>query len=287
MRIASLLGVCVTAAVLTACNDAATPFSATVPPDPGATLVYSVLGTTDAVGFGSSKPCGLLDDCDGNGYAWVAARQLRTQGFTVTLTSLGIPGAVIGPAVQDLAQRAGRPDVVVTLIDAAMPRLRQTASFVTLSAGVNDVNVILSAVQRGLGANNPTAFVDEQVAIVAAEFATLRQGVRENAPGARLVVLNLPNLAGLPYLAGAPLAQKQAVQRAAVGVNAALNSSDDHVRVVDLMCDPRSYVATNYSPDGLHPNDTGHAAIAAAIVAALTSASYPAPRTSCPQMMLY
>lgn len=286
MRIAGLLGVCLAAAV-SACRDAATPVSATVPPDPGSILVYSVLGTTDAVGFGSSKPCPLLEDCDGNGYAWVAARQLRTQGFTVTLTSLGIPGAVVGPAVQDLAQRAGRNDIVVTLIDAAMPRLRQTANFVTLSAGANDVNVIWSAVQRGLGGGNQTAFIDQQVAMVASEFATLRRGVRENAPGARLVVLNLPNLAGLPYLAGAPLAQKQAVQRASIGVNAALNDTSDYVRVVDLMCDPRSYVATNYSPDGLHPNDAGHANIAASIVAALTSESYPAPRASCPQMMLY
>ena len=287
MRIAGLLGVCLTAATLIACNDAATPFSATVPPDPGAALVYSVLGTTDAVGFGSSAPCALLEDCNGNGYAWVAARQLRSQGFTVALTALGVPGAVIGPAVQNLAQRAGRTDVVVTLIDAAMPRLRQTANFVTLSAGTNDVNVILSAVQRGLGGSNQAAFVDEQVEIVASEFDALRRGVRENAPGARLVVLNLPNLAGLPYLAGAPLAQKQAVQRAAVGVNAALNDTSDYVRVVDLMCDPRSYVASNYSPDGLHPNDAGHANIAASIVAALTAASYPAPRASCPQMALF
>ena len=33
------------------------------------------------------------------------------------------------------------------------------------------------------------------------------------------------------------------------------------VTVIDLMCDARSYVASNYSSDGLHPNDAGYAFI--------------------------
>jgi lysophospholipase L1-like esterase len=55
--------------------------------------------------------------------------------------------------------------------------------------------------------------------------------------------------------------------------------------VIDLMCDPRSYQASTYSSDGMHPNDTGYAWMAAEVVAAATT-SYRAPPSSCPQMTL-
>jgi hypothetical protein len=58
------------------------------------------------------------------------------------------------------------------------------------------------------------------------------------------------------------------------------------VRVVDLMCDSRSYVASNYSADGLHPNDAGHAFIASEVVKAITGTTYPAPSSSCSGMTL-
>ena len=38
------------------------------------------------------------------------------------------------------------------------------------------------------------------------------------------------------------------------------------------MCDARSYLASNYSSDGLHPNDAGYAFIAAEVVRAITAA---------------
>ena len=57
------------------------------------------------------------------------------------------------------------------------------------------------------------------------------------------------------------------------------------VVVVDLMCDARSYLSSNYSADGLHPNDAGYAFIAAEVVRAITS-TYPAPQSSCPGMTI-
>jgi lysophospholipase L1-like esterase len=103
----------------------------------------------------------------------------------------------------------------------------------------------------------------------------------------RVIVLNLPNLAGLPYLAGAPLPQRQAAQRASVGMTTTVINRlvSPSVSVVDLMCDARSYLASNYSADGFHPNDSGYAFIADEVVrAALGSAS--APQGSCSAMSL-
>jgi lysophospholipase L1-like esterase len=58
------------------------------------------------------------------------------------------------------------------------------------------------------------------------------------------------------------------------------------VLVVDLMCDPRSYIPSNYSSDGFHPNDAGYAFMAEAVTRAVNSGSLPPPRADCPQMHL-
>ena len=97
--------------------------------------------------------------------------------------------------------------------------------------------------------------------------------------------MNVPNVAALPYFAGGALDQRQAQQRLSVGfTTTAVNVlTSQGVTVVDLMCDPRSYLPSNYSAD-FHPNDAGYAFISAEVVNAITSSSYPPPQSSCPQM---
>jgi len=56
------------------------------------------------------------------------------------------------------------------------------------------------------------------------------------------------------------------------------------VLVVDLMCDPRSYMPSNYSSDGFHPNDAGYAFMAEAVSRAVNAGSLPPPRADCAQM---
>src|SRR5437867_7822923 len=76
------------------------------PPAPGSTIVYDAIGASDADGVGSSVVCLPFVDCpNGTGYPQVAARQLRSLGFDVPLTNLGIATAVIGPDFQLLAQQ--------------------------------------------------------------------------------------------------------------------------------------------------------------------------------------
>ncbi len=262
------------------------PTAPTGPPAPGSAVVYSVVGASDVIGYGSSRPCLPFEDCDGTGYAWVAARQLRTQGFTVTVGPLGIPGAVTSRAFQDLAIRYGRTDVQLNLIQSAMPFVKKDATMVTVFTGANDVNVITGALGKGAGGSDPAGFVDQQVAVFASDFATLVAGIRGDAPAAQIVVMNLPNMGAMPFMAGALLDQKQAAQRASVRMTTTVINASSNIRVIDLMCDPRFYQSSSYSADGFHPNDTGYAYMAAEIVNALTSSSYPAPKTSCPQMTL-
>jgi lysophospholipase L1-like esterase len=262
------------------------PTAPTGAPASGSTIVYSAVGASDALGYGSTKPCLPFEDCDGSGYPWVAARQLRTTGFRVTVGQLGIPGAVIGRTLQNLAHQYGRTDVLFNLIESAMPFVRKDATMVTLFTGANDVNVIVDALARGAGQADPSGFVDRQVAVFAADFATLLDGIRADAPSARIIIMNLPNMGALPYMAGAPLGLKQAAQRASVRITTTVINPAPNVRVIDLMCDGRFYEASTYSADGFHPNDSGYALMAAGIVNALTSTSYPAPRANCGQMTM-
>ena len=118
------------------------------------------------------------------------------------------------------------------------------------------------------------------------DYSTLVAGIRARAASTRIIALNVPNVAALPYFTGAALDQRQAQQRLSVGfTTAAVNVlTSQGVTVVDLMCDARSYLPSNYTSGDFHPNDSGYAFISAEVVNAITLSSYPAPRASCPQM---
>jgi lysophospholipase L1-like esterase len=277
-------------ALLTGCgklglDSGKSPVSPSGPPGAGSVIAYAAVGASDADGYGSSVPCPPWTDCpNGTGYAQVATRQLKAQGFEVTLTNLGIPTAVIGPDFEALGQQYNRT-IVGNLIEREMPFVTN-ATLVTIFAGGNEINTITAALGAGAGGGDPAGYVDSQIRAFGADFTTLVDGIRARAKSARIVVLNVPNLAGLPFLATASLPQRQAAQRAAVGMTQTVVNrlTSQGVAVVDLMCDARTYSPSNCSADGFHPNDSGYAFIAAEIVRAVTSSSYPAPAASCSQM---
>ena len=258
------------------------------PPAAGSTIFYTAVGASDANGVGSSAECLFLTPCpNGMGYVPVTVRALTAQGFTVNNLNLGIPTTVIGADFAALGAKYGRT-IIGNMIENEMPFVQTNATVVTIFAGVNEINTITSALGAGEGAADPGAYIDAQVKAFANDYTTLIAGIRTRAGSPRIVIMNVPNAAGLPFLAGASLAQRQAAQRAAVGmsrtaVNALVSSS---ITVVDLMCDGRSYVGSNYSSDGLHPNDAGYAFISGEVVKAITSSSYPAPQSSCSSMTI-
>ncbi len=268
-------------------NDSSgSPTSPSGPPAAGSALVYSAVGASDVMGIGSTTPCFLFEDCNGTGYVWVAARQLRASGYTVSVGNLGIPASVISRSFQDLGTQYGRT-IGGNIIEQEMPFVRRDASFVTVFTGANDVNTITAALGGGAGGSNQAAYIDDKVSTFGTDFTALLNGIRARAPQARIIVLNLPNLAALPYLASASLAQKQAAQRASVRMTTNAINTQQGVTVIDLMCDTRLYAASFYSSDGFHPNDNGYAILGGEVVRALTTSSYPAPRASCGQMTLY
>ena len=261
------------------------------PPGAGSTIVYTAVGASDANGYGSSSVCGLFateTTCpNGMGYVPVTVRALKAQGFVLSHLNLGIPTAVIGRDFQTLGRQYNR-DILGNFIEQEMPFVQQNATVVTIFAGLNEVNVITAALGGGAGGSDPNGYVDAQVRAFGTDYATLLAGIRGRASSPRIVSLNVPNAAGLPFLARTTLAQRQVAQRASVGmtrtvVNPLISQS---VRVVDLMCDARSYLAANYSSDGLHPNDAGYAFIAGEVVKAITSSSYASPQASCSAMTL-
>jgi lysophospholipase L1-like esterase len=267
-------------------SNSSSPIGPSGPPAAGSAIVYTAVGASDATGHGASVECIPFTECpNGTGYVPVTARQLRSQGFTVNLLNLGIPTAVLGRDFQLLGQQYNRT-IAGNLIDQEMPFVQQNATVVTIFAGGNDVNTITAALGGGAGGSDQAAFVDAQVRAFASDYATLLNGIRGRAPSARLIVLNLPNLGALPYLAGASAQQRRAAQRAAVGMTTTVINPlmSQNVTVIDLMCDARAYQSGNYFSDGFHPNDAGYAFIAAEVVKAITSSTYPAPRASCAQM---
>ena len=250
---------------------------------------YAAVGASDVVGWGSSAPClALFGDCpDSKGYVFVAAGRLRSDGYTVTVRNLGIPTATISARFQQLGAQVGH-EVFGNLLDGELPFVPRDSTVVTVFAGGNDVNVIMAALGAGAGGANPTAFLDQQVQSFAADFAALVDGIRERVgPSGRIVVLNLPNLARLPYRASSPRQEREAAQRASVGITTAINTTTARgVRVIDLMCLASLYAPGSLSSDGFHPNDAGYALIAAEVVRAVTASSFAAPSASCPQMSM-
>jgi len=265
------LTVCATVAVLgvsLGCGDGGNPMEAGVPP--GSSFTYAALGASDVVGVGSSQPCAApFQDCNGTSYVFVAARQLRTQGYGVTVLPLGISGAVIGK-----------------ILDEELPLVPREAKLVTIFTGGNDARGIAGAVSNGLGGSDPNGYIDQRLATFKSDFATLVAGTRSRAPDAKIVVLNLTNLAALPFLAAAPVDVKQWTQRASVGVTNAINATSG-ITIVDLMCRTVLDAIGDHAADGFHPNDSGYRLMADEVVKAFTSSSYPAPLNFCSRMTLF
>src|SRR3970282_398775 len=93
----------------------------------------------------------------------------------------------------------------------------------------------------------------------------------------QIVVLNLPNFAGLPFTAGRSTTQRRWMQRISVGLSRAANALTEHnVRVVYIHCDARAYQPSNYSSDGFHPSDAGYVFMASEVLDAI-AAPPPSP----------
>ena len=271
-----------------ACGTVNSP-TAPVPTETSNVAVYSAIGASDANGIGSSAPCLPYTTCpDGKGYVQEIARRLRASGKTVTLQNLGVPGAVLSSSIQTIGNQLNR-GIAINFIQDEAPFVRTDSTLVTIFAGGNDANTLGLALKAGYGGSNATAWANQQIAQFGTDMAALVSAVKARAPKARIVILNLPNLAAMPYSKNNTLAEKQVLQQLAVGLNAGVNATASHgAIIVDLMCDSRLYSPAIFSSDGFHPNDAGYVLFADLIYAVTPTTSLTtSPKSSCSFMTLY
>jgi lysophospholipase L1-like esterase len=291
-RILRVVGTVTCLVALAACSKKTADSSSTGPgptPLPPGPVTYSAIAASDGAGVGSSVPCLPFTPCtDGMGYVPVVTRQLRADGHTVTLLNMGIPGAVLSRATQDLGNKYGL-GINANFIQDEGQFVLKDSTLVTIFAGGNDANTIGTVIERGETTNeNATSYIDGQIRQFAGDYAQLVSIVRARAPNARLVILNLPNLAGLPYAGGRTPTEKRWLQQLSVGftrLGANVFASQGAI-VIDLMCDARAYQSSNYSADGFHPSDAGYQYLANEVLDAVKAGSWPAPSDSCAQMTL-
>jgi lysophospholipase L1-like esterase len=259
--------------------------NAPTPPGGSGPIAYTALGASDTTGFGGSSPCLPFADCpNGTGYVQRVTRQLRDSGRTVNLLNLGIPGSVVGPEIEGLARQLGRGSIG-NFVERELPFVPRSTTLVTIFGGANDINVVASAIQAGMGGGNPQGWGEQFAVGYGRDLVTIVDGVRSRAPEARILLYNPPNGAAIPSTANRNRTEKLILQAISVRFAAEANAlAARGVTVLDLMCDPRSYIPGNYSDDGFHPSDAGYAFMAELALNAINSGSAPAPRASCPQM---
>ena len=255
------------------------------PPPPGAAVHYAAIGASDANGIGGTAPCAPFEACPGGtGYVPALGRALRVNR-EVTVTNLGLPGAVLSPAIEQLARQYGR-DVTGNFVDREMPFVPRDANLITVFGGGNDVNALTEAVERGAGGSNARAYIDTQVRAFGADYDRLIGGLRDRAPGAFVIVINVPNFAALPYASGYSEQRRRVMQHASAGFSREANrQAGSGVVILDLMCDAQAYDRSRFSSDGFHPNDAGYAYLAQRLLAIANGASSP-PAAACSQMTI-
>lgn len=261
--------------------------SPTAPSAPDATqpIRYTALGASDAIGFGGSVSCVPFTQCEtGTGYVQVLTRRLRASR-QVTLSNLGIPASVLSPTIYAIARQHGR-DVPANFIDHEMPFVPPESTLVTIFGGGNDTNALGEAIERGAAGSNIAGYVDTQVSAFGTDVDRLVRTIRTQAPGAFVVILNVPNMAGLPYAAGLSLPQRQLLQKIAVGFSREINrQAGAGVVIVDLMCDSQVYLPSRFASDGFHPNDAGYDYMAERLLTVVNGGSSNAS-ASCSQMTI-
>jgi lysophospholipase L1-like esterase len=304
------LGFALCTAALGACSSSNNSTPSAPPAAKPLYLNYTAIGASDAVGYGATVPCANPTPASGapatadptcsepgaSGYVPDIRTDLAHYGFAASLQDLGISGAVVGPDISALQEMAAPlcPAGTSTgnFVQNELPKVNPAATFITIFAGGNDVNAILKGLSCGLGGattTTQTAYITKEVTAFGQDFGELVGGVHKAAPGAIIVVANIPNFANVPYAfyissnAAVDLEAREALQGVSVAIDTdVINTvATDGIPVVDLQCNPASYTPSNFFTDGFHPDDAGYAALAAQFVQQALSSFPAAPQSSC------
>ena len=129
-------------------------------------------------------------------------------------------------------------------------------------------------------------YIASQVRACGADYDRLIRGVRARAPDAFTIVVNVPNMAGVPYAANYSLSRRQVLQAISVGFAREANrQAGAGIVVLDVLCDAQVYDRGRFSSDGFHPNDAGYAYLADRLLT-IVNGAVPPVASSFSQMSL-
>jgi lysophospholipase L1-like esterase len=234
--------------------------------------VYAALGDSITAGGEASTPA--------NDYVSLVGAALGAQ-----TTNLGIGGMTSGPVNLWI----GTENIVYSgVLAAEVPGIPTNATLVTLYIGTNDYYLAGNQSTTSTGASvgllpdysNMAAVEASVESAYQTNIAGIIAGIKSRAPKARIVVATMPNYGWRDGHLGGPndLAVSQSI---ANSFKATLVATG--LTVVDLECEPGMYDEKNFnSPTDPHPNDAGHAIMAADFLAQIAHPS--APATSCQWM---
>jgi lysophospholipase L1-like esterase len=213
-------------------------------------IVYVALGDSITWGLDASKMCQpaiatpIDTACpDATSFPAVLARLLQASGHQVRLQNLAISGARVG---------------WVSAFE--VKKIDPSANLITLFVGTNDFSDI---------AFHGTMTFDQ----FARDYIEVVGFLRVHFPKARIVLLNVPNIGYLPCCTGMRAAAAATWKAGKLLIDALA----DKAIVVDLACDAALYDPAMFpSADSVHPNDTGHARLAADVLATLEHPHKPA-----------
>jgi lysophospholipase L1-like esterase len=269
------------AALAVACSKGSDSPTAPSPGGPTGVL-YGNISASDATGYMSSVECFPFTECAGNATGWVQTlfRRLQQSG-PATINNTGVPGQVISQAFEDLGRRIGRT-YPGNFITNQVPFVKANTTVLTIFAGGNDANTIGQIIQAQQAGDDLRGFIDGQVRQFGDDVAALIRAARQKAPNTKVVLLNLPNLGGAPYMSRSSAIDRGIMQRIAVGMTDRINAQvGPNTFVVDLMCDARILEPSSFSSDGFHPSDRGYALMAEIAYPAVANNNHPAPAADC------
>lgn len=241
---------------------AAAPEPAYAAPEP----VYLALG--DSLAFGSGA-----DDPAAKGYVGLVASALRTadryEDSGLTLINLGDPGATSA----DLVQPGGQ-------LDQALEEIRRRADdsvsgneveIISIDIGGNDLLTL-----AGPGSTCLTAPAEEPclrrlgdlLRDLQSNLRSVLEALREEAPEAAIYAIDLYN----PYSGTGTAIEAIAdigIQQLNGVIRAVASDSELGVRLASVFQLFQGRAGQWIAPDGIHPNNTGHAVMAEVLMATI------------------
>lgn len=230
--------------------------AAAAPPAP----VYLALGDSIAFGVGASDPAQ-------GGYVALVYAALRDsqrfRGMGLELVNLSVPGATSA----DLVAPGGQMEEALTEIE----RRAGGVQVITIDIGGNDLLTLANRNSPCLSSTDTEECrraVRRVLGDLQANLTQLLRSLRQAAPEAVIVVVDLYN----PYSGtGDP---REGIAELGVGqINGVIGAAADdaalNVRLASVFQLFTGRGPIWIAPDGIHPNDSGHAVIAEAVLAAI------------------